>query len=155
MPDGDTLPPLKYLGPIHEGIPVHDLDACVKFYTEVLGLTEGVRPPFSRPGAWMYLGERAVVHISTGRVPASQSSDAFDHIAFKANDLEATRARLQRHGVAFTEFGVPDRQLHQLFLRDPEGMQIELVFSGEDARIARNEGAAVDVTQRDGLAKSL
>jgi hypothetical protein len=34
-------------------------------------------------------------------------------------------------------------------------MQIELVFSGEDARLARNEGAAVDVTQRDGLAKSL
>jgi hypothetical protein len=29
-------------------------------------------------------------------------------------------------------------------------MQIELVFSGEDARIAREEGAAVDVTQRVG-----
>ena len=103
----------------------------------------------------MYVGERAVVHISTGRVPVGQSSDAFDHIAFKANDLEVTRARLRRHGVAFTEFGVPDRQLHQLFLRDPEGMQIELVFSGEDARFALNEGAAVDVTQRGGLAKSL
>ena len=139
----------------HVNVTTSDLERMRLFYTEVLGLTEGVRPPFSRPGAWMYLGERAVVHISTGRVPASQSRDAFDHIAFKANDLEATRARLQRHGVAFTEFGVPDRQLHQLFLRDPEGMQIELVFSGEDARIARNEGAAVDVTQRGGLAKSL
>jgi hypothetical protein len=29
------------------------------------------------------------------------------------------------------------------------------VFSGEDARFARNEGAAVDVTQRGDLAKSL
>ena len=139
----------------HVNVTTSDLERMRLFYTEVLGLTEGVRPPFSRPGAWMYLGERAVVHISTGRVPASQSSDAFDHIAFKANDLEATRARLQRHGVTFTEFGVPDRQLHQLFLRDPEGMQIELVFFGEDACLARNEGAAVDVTQRDGLAKSL
>jgi catechol 2,3-dioxygenase-like lactoylglutathione lyase family enzyme len=139
----------------HVNVTTSDLERMRRFYTEVLGLKEGVRPPFTRPGAWMYLGERAVVHISTGRVPAGQSSDAFDHIAFKANDLEATRAQLRLHGVAFTEFGVPDRQLHQLFLRDPEGMQIELVFSGEDARIAREEGAAVDVTQRGDLAKSL
>ena len=139
----------------HVNVTTSDLERMRRFYTEVLGLTEGVRPPFTRPGAWMYLGGRAVVHISTGRVPVGQSSDAFDHIAFKANDLEATRARLQRCGVAFTEFGVPEREIHQLFLRDPEGMQIELVFSGEDACLARNEGAAVDVTQRDGLAKSL
>lgn len=139
----------------HVNVTTSDLERMRRFYTEVLGLTEGARPPFSRPGAWMYVGERAVVHISTGRVPVGQSSDAFDHIAFKANDLEVTRARLRRHGFAFTEFGVPDRQLHQLFLRDPEGMQIELVFSGEDARFALNEGAAVDVTQRGSLAKSL
>lgn len=131
----------------HINVTTSDLEKTRRFYEEVLGMREGVRPPFSRPGAWMYLGDRAMVHISTGRVPISQNSDAFDHIAFKANDLLSTRAHLKQHGVEFKEFSVPDRALHQLFLRDPEGMQIELLFSGEDARIAMAEGATVDVTQ--------
>ena len=131
----------------HINVTTSNLEKTRRFYVEVLGMREGMRPPFSRPGAWMYLGDRAMVHISTGRVPTSQSSDAFDHIAFKANDLISTRALLKRHGVEFKEFSVPDRELHQLFLRDPEGMQIELLFSGEDARLALAEGGAVDVTR--------
>ncbi|MDP5112330.1 MAG: hypothetical protein NWQ00_07810, partial [Burkholderiaceae bacterium] len=58
----------------------------------------------------------------------------------------STRAHLKQHGVAFKEFSVPDRELHQLFIRDPEGMQIELLFSGDDARLAITEGGSVDVT---------
>ena len=131
----------------HINVTTSDLEKTRRFYTEVLGMREGVRPPFSRPGAWMYLGDRAMVHISTGRAPITQSSDAFDHIAFKANDLLSTRAHLKQHGVAFKEFSVPDRELHQIFIRDPEGMQIELLFSGEDARLALNEGVSVDVTR--------
>lgn len=136
----------------HVNVTTSDLEHMRFFYTQVLGFTEGVRPPFGRPGAWMYVGARPFVHISTGRVPSSRSSDAFDHIAFKANDLKAVRARLRRHGVAFTEFGVPERQIHQLFLRDPEGMQIELVFSGEDASLAASEGCLVDVTVKSSRA---
>jgi len=132
----------------HINVTTRSLEKTTRFYADVLGLKEGPRPPFSRPGAWMYLGDRALVHISTGRVPATQSSDAFDHIAFSASDLLGTRAHLKRHGVEFTEFTVPDRELHQLFLRDPEGMQIELLFSGDDARRAIAEGGAVDVTQQ-------
>jgi len=131
----------------HINVTTSDLEKTRRFYTEVLGMSEGARPPFSRPGAWMYLGDRAMVHISTGRVPTSQSSDAFDHIAFKANDLLSMRAHLKHCGVAFEEFSVPDRELHQIFIRDPEGMQIELLFSGEDARLALAEGSAVDVTR--------
>ena len=131
----------------HINVTTSDLEKTRRFYTEVLGMREGVRPPFSRPGAWMYLGDRAMVHISTGRTPTGQSSDAFDHIAFKANDLLSTRAHLKQCGVAFKEFSVPDRELHQIFIRDPEGMQIELLFSGEDARLALAEAGAVDVTR--------
>lgn len=131
----------------HINVTTSNLERMRWFYSEVLGLREGVRPPFSRLGAWMYLGERALVHISTGRAPVTHGSDAFDHIALRAHDLQATRAHLKSHDVEFKEFSVPDRELHQLFLRDPEGMQIELLFSGEDARLAMAEGAAVDVTQ--------
>ena len=51
-----NIPKLKWVGSMHEGIPVatDNLDACIKFYPEVLGLL--VRPrtldKFS-PNAWL------------------------------------------------------------------------------------------------------
>ena len=48
-----TLPALKYLGAIHEGIPVRNLEASIRFYTEVLGLKLLPRPKLPAPGAWL------------------------------------------------------------------------------------------------------
>ena len=131
----------------HLNITTADLDRARRFYAEVVGLRDGPRPPFSRQGAWMYLGEQAVVHISTGRAPVSRKSDAFDHVAFRAAGLEETRARLKLHDIYFEEFGVPQHNQHQVFFRDPDGTEIELIFGGEEARAAAAAGAAVDATR--------
>lgn len=128
----------------HYNVTTGDLDRSRRFYSEVLGLREGERPPFSRPGVWMYVGEQPIVHISTGRVAGTRRSDALDHVAFRATDIAGTRATLRARGVYFEEYAVPDRELHQLFLRDPDGVEIELQFSGADARAARAAGSAVD-----------
>ncbi|MCC7484309.1 MAG: VOC family protein [Burkholderiales bacterium] len=128
----------------HYNIATGDLDRARRFYTDVIGLREGARPPFSRPGAWLYLGDQPILHISTGRAAATRRSDAFDHVAFSASDLDGTRETLRRNNVYFEEYAVPGRELHQLFLRDPDGVEIELQFSGADARAAIAAGAAVD-----------
>jgi catechol 2,3-dioxygenase-like lactoylglutathione lyase family enzyme len=128
----------------HFNIATADLARSRSFYEQVLGLREGERPPFSRPGAWMYLGNQPILHISTGRAPKTQRSDAFDHVAFWATDLQGTRARLKERGIYFEEYAVPERELHQLFFRDPDGVEIELQFGGADARAAKAAGAAVD-----------
>jgi len=53
-----NIPKLKWVGSMHESIPVvtDNLDACIKFYPEVLGLKLLVRPraldKFD-PGAWL------------------------------------------------------------------------------------------------------
>lgn len=131
----------------HYNITTTNLERTRKFYSDVLGLKDGERPPFSRPGAWMYIGSQPILHISTGRTPATQNSDAFDHVAFSATDIDGTRAHLRRYGIDFEEFGVPDRELHQIFFRDPDGVQIELQFAGEDARKAKATTTAVDSTR--------
>ena len=131
----------------HYNITTANLDRARKFYSEVLGLQDGERPPFSRPGAWMYIGSQPILHISTGRTPSTQKSDAFDHVAFSATDIEGTRAHLRKHGIYFEEYAVPDRELHQLFFRDPDGVEIELQFAGDDARKAKTTSAAVDSTR--------
>ena len=52
------IPSFSFLGSMHEGIPVDDanLDACIKFYTEVLGLKLLKRPKALDDigrGAWL------------------------------------------------------------------------------------------------------
>ena len=63
----------------HVNVSTKDLTRARKFYAEILGLKDGYRPPFSRPGAWMYLEDQPIVHISTARAPnpEPQKTDAF------------------------------------------------------------------------------
>jgi catechol 2,3-dioxygenase-like lactoylglutathione lyase family enzyme len=104
------------------------------FYVDVLGLEEGERPPFTFPGHWLYLGGQHVIHLA-GRegLEAGMSTGGIDHIAFSARDLKSTRARLDQHRVAYREQTVPLTGLHQLFLTDPAGVQVELNFQASEA----------------------
>ena len=47
----------------HITVNVAELDASRRFYVDVLGLREGERPPFDSPGAWLYAGDRPIVHL--------------------------------------------------------------------------------------------
>ena len=110
-----------------------DLDATRRFYTDVLGLSVGPRPAFTFPGLWLYGGRDAVVHVvgveSTGAPgPEDNATGRLDHVAFMASDIEAMRERFRASGVTFQERVVPTLNLEQLFVRDPNGIKIELNF---------------------------
>lgn len=110
----------------HVTILCRDLARSRSFYAEALGMIDGDRPPFDFPGAWMWLGDRPVVHLVGGRNEGVHGTGSFDHVAFAATDLAATRARLVQAGIAFRERDVPGRPLHQIFFDDPDGVMIEL-----------------------------
>ena len=38
----------------HYNVSTRELDETVHFYEKVLGFTNGPRPPFNFPGAWLY-----------------------------------------------------------------------------------------------------
>lgn len=106
-----------------------DLAAVTAFWRDVLGLTEGARPGFSFPGAWLYLGDRPVVHlVATRPDDLAATGVPIDHVAFNATGLAAARDRLRAAGVAFREQAVPDRAMTQLFVHDPAGTRIEILF---------------------------
>lgn len=137
----------------HYSIRTPDLDACRRFYTEVLGLAVGPRPEFPFPGLWLYEGDtsvwgNAVVHIIGvdrsdpkglqdylgGRDDAAlKGTGVLDHIAFFATGLAAMRGRLRDLGIAARERTVPGLGLHQLFLDDPNGVVIELNYPAAEA----------------------
>ena len=118
----------------HYTIRCKDLEATRDFYCEYIGLEVGPRPNFPFKGYWLYLGGVPVVHLveesdrGPGEGGAHRSTGGLDHIAFRASDPEATAARLRRGNVKFREAAVPDFRLHQIFLYDLDGIQIELNF---------------------------
>lgn len=107
-----------------------DVERTKDFYVR-LGLRVGDRPPFASRGYWMYLGDQPVVHLvqrKDGEAPLEGSGN-LDHVAFQATDLEGTRRILTEAGLAFRETVVPRDQTVQIFVRDPDGIQVELNFA--------------------------
>lgn len=114
-----------------------DLEKTRRFYCDVLGLRIGPRPPFDFEGLWIYIGDVAVVHVAgqasyeaTGRltdvVAERHGSGSVDHIAFAADNWDELVASFDEHGVEYRASVVPGRPLRQLFVHDPDGIQIEI-----------------------------
>jgi catechol 2,3-dioxygenase-like lactoylglutathione lyase family enzyme len=108
-----------------------DLSRTLAFY-ERLGLRQGPRPPFGLPGLWLYVGEQALLHVLEGR-PA-RDGGPFDHLAFRARGRAALAATLASAGVAFDLQALPDGSALQMFVHDPDGARIELVFKHPEDR---------------------
>jgi extradiol dioxygenase family protein len=100
------------------------------FYCDVVGLTEGFRPPFARFGFWLYIGDKDVIHLITPKEGDGRSlqKSSFDHIAFKTGEYESVLKRLKSLNISFEEKPIPGMTTHQIFLRDPVGNRVELNF---------------------------
>lgn len=117
-----------------------DLEATKDFYVEVLGLELGERPPLGFPGYWLYCSGAPTVHLigpraSDASLPARQAgvTGLLDHIAFSCTGLAGMRSRLAEHKVEFAERIVPRDGQTQLFLRDPNGVAVELNYPPHEA----------------------
>jgi catechol 2,3-dioxygenase-like lactoylglutathione lyase family enzyme len=106
-----------------------ELPALHDFYTRCIGLVPGDRPVMPAPGYWLYSGDQPIVHLYAGQAEsAAGPTAALDHISFRAHGVEQTRARLRQQEIAFEEMPVPGWPIHQIFLRDPFGLKLELTF---------------------------
>ena len=47
----------------HVNVRTANLAEMVDWYDRVLGLKSGKRPDFPFPGAWIYIGEQAFLHL--------------------------------------------------------------------------------------------
>ena len=108
------------------------LEQLRDFYTRVIGLREGTRPPFRVFGHWLYAGEHPVLHLAEGgpaHAPEAQDpGTTFAHVAFACTDQVAVEQQLLAAGVAFRVTAVPLLGTPQIFLRDPAGNGVELQF---------------------------
>ena len=111
----------------HINIATTKLQETRDFYVEVLGLSEGDRPPFPFPGYWLYADGFPIVHMQlASREVTSTLDSALNHAAFQVADFDALIARLTKAGVAYDQVLVPGTSVRQAFFLDPNGVRLEL-----------------------------
>lgn len=108
------------------------MDKLKAFYCDIVGLTEGQRPPFESFGYWLYAGDQCVLHLSQAKpdeVRLTHVTTTFDHVAFTCTNRTEMEARLRQHNIEFRTGQVPALGITQLFFKDPAGNGLELSFA--------------------------
>ncbi|WP_313296092.1 VOC family protein [Diaphorobacter sp.] len=114
----------------HFTIVTDQLEATRAFYVDLLGMRTGPRPPFPVPGLWLYVQDRPVLHVVEVNQMPMPRRGALDHMAYWAEGLTDTIARLRSYSVNLRLIRSPGAiRTWQLFFNDPNGIEIELDFS--------------------------
>ena len=127
----------------HYFVRANDLERTKDFYVSVLGFEVMPRPNFPFPGYWLGINGKIQVHMGPAGIPnqemyylgtpknaANEHSGVVDHIAFLASEPEEFIKRFKSLGMNYRPRSLPDSELFQLFIKDPNGLTIELNFFG-------------------------
>ena len=122
----------------HVNIQTAKLDETVQFYRDVLDLEARNPPPPLDPALvqWMFDTDgRAIFHLSNpgalnaiGDINVGTDTGAVHHIALDCRDHDMMIARLDRLGLHHRENHVQAIDLKQIFVRDPNGVLLELNY---------------------------
>ena len=127
----------------HYLIRANNLERAKDFYCEVLGFEVMPRPDFPFPGYWLGVNGKIQVHMAQAGVPnaelyylgspknaATGNSGVIDHVAFVATEPAQFIKRFKELGIGCRPRSLPESQLYQLFIKDPDGLTLELNFFG-------------------------
>ena len=112
----------------HVNVLTTNLAAMVAWYENVLGLKSGKRPDFAFPGAWIYVGDQAVVHLVESTKDRASVEPRIEHYAFGATGLAELIARLKAGDISHTIDPVPGFPTVQVNLADCDGNHIHVDF---------------------------
>lgn len=118
----------------HVNLRTPDLDRTVDFYARILGLHPGPRPDFPFPGAWLYAGDQAVVHLvaATDAPPEYRPDQRLEHFALSATGLADFLAHLRDQNVPYWCRVLPTVNIRQVNLLDCDGNHLHVDFPAEE-----------------------
>lgn len=118
----------------HVNVRTANLAGLIRFYTDVLGLHEGERPPLGFPGAWLYAGGAPVIHlVEVAQPPQPEGALRLEHFAFSATGLTEFVARLRSRGVDFRQSRQAGTGNVVINVLDPDGNRLHVDFPASEA----------------------
>ncbi|BDD89403.1 VOC family protein [Desulfofustis limnaeus] len=110
--------------------PTELIDRCLSFYTSVLNLRLGFRPPLATDGFWLYGGEQDLIHLEISE-PGETFAGGCCHIALSCINLPAAIRRLEDLSIDYATEHLAETDQFQIFVKDPCGHTVELNFPCE------------------------
>lgn len=125
----------------HVNIRTADVPGTARFLADVLGLRRGLAPGVRSmdEGCWLHdTAGRPIIHIAAHTVaypsdaampftPAT-GGGAIHHVALECDDMPGMLARIEAAGLEAVQFDYPAANLSQLFVRESNGIILELNF---------------------------
>jgi catechol 2,3-dioxygenase-like lactoylglutathione lyase family enzyme len=113
----------------HVNLRTANVARMIEFYSGVLGLRLGARPPFSFGGAWLYCDERPVVHlVEVAEQPNPEGELRMEHFAFIAQGFQEFTDKLESANVEYRLSKLFGTETRQLNVRDPDGNRVHIDF---------------------------
>jgi catechol 2,3-dioxygenase-like lactoylglutathione lyase family enzyme len=135
---------MPVLGLQHVNIRTQDLQQTIAFFRDVLSMKVGTSPlsTSTENGAWVFdendvaivhLAKASMVYPSDAKLPfePTQGSGALHHVALECSGYDEILERLKSRGLEFFAHDIPQVQLRQVFVSDPNGILFELNFPGD------------------------
>ncbi len=133
----------------HVSIGTDKLEETRAFFCDLLGLEVGNRPALKSTGYWLYAGEDAIIHLvekdsneledaayEAGKEKPKEWEKAEsenlvetgmdDHIALSVEKSADLVQYMRDNSIAYWDRLLADRPLYQVFVRDPNGVILEL-----------------------------
>lgn len=104
-----------------------DLATMEHFWTKLIGLRVGKRPPFPFNGLWIYSEDKPLVHIAEQH-HAALGNGPIAHVALEGADYKALLERLDQNAYSYTEKLVPLSGERQVFVAGPDNLTVEMLF---------------------------
>lgn len=123
MPDPLPIQSVNHVGRITKRV-----EESRAFYRDVLGFREVQRPNFNFAGAWLY-NYGLMIHLIYNEAagdPEGEIQTRHDHLALHTNDLEQAEQLLIAHNIPYRKNVIADRNITQIFCRDPDGHHVEI-----------------------------
>jgi catechol 2,3-dioxygenase-like lactoylglutathione lyase family enzyme len=114
----------------HISIKANNIEEMKNFFTNILNLRVGERPPFAFDGYWLYdntLNE-PIVHIVGKRGVDIVQGNNIDHIAFESKGIDNFIKKLKDKNIEYVKQIITGTKITQIFVYAPEGLKVEINF---------------------------
>lgn len=113
----------------HVNVHTTDPGALADWYEDIIGLKRGMRPNgLGVDGIWLYLGDRAIVHLVEAPNVDRPAVPAIEHFSLSATGLDTFLTTLRKRGIKYALAEVPDVSVVQVNLADHDGNHIHIDF---------------------------